>query len=259
MYSLRVSIITVCYNSAGTIKNAIESVLSQTYANIEYIIIDGRSTDGTLEIINKYKHRIASVCSQKDRGHIDAMNKGVVSATGDIVYFLNSDDEIYDKDVISGIVKEFMENPGLDLLYGKISLADFPENAGFIHCDRYVFKKKDLLGGTICHQAIFARKILFAKNGLFDTRYKFCADYDWLIRVFGQPGTRAEYIDRYIARYSCKGSSFRNRGILWREQSRIVFRHFPLFIFCKYFMINVLLPGILKNIKKIFDISGVKR
>lgn len=107
---MKVSIITVCYNSEEYIEEAVKSVLFQTYQNIEYIIIDGKSTDGKLNIINKYKDRISKIMSEKDEGIYDAMNKGAQVATGDIIYFLNSDDRLIDKDVIMDAAKKFEEN-----------------------------------------------------------------------------------------------------------------------------------------------------
>lgn len=106
---MKVSIITVCYNSQATIENTIKSVISQTHSDIEYIIVDGKSGDNTLEIVNKYQDKIAKVISEPDQGIYDAMNKGIKVATGDIVGILNSDDYYVDSEVVSHIVKAFDE------------------------------------------------------------------------------------------------------------------------------------------------------
>ena len=115
---MKVSVITVCYNTAECIENAITSVLSQTYKDIEYIIIDGRSTDGTLDIINNYRESISTLVSEKDNGIYDAMNKGIGIATGEVIYFLNSDDVLFDEDVIGDIVTEFKNRRSFSIIRG---------------------------------------------------------------------------------------------------------------------------------------------
>lgn len=120
---MKVSIITVVWNNADTIKDAIESVLNQTYKNIEYIIVDGGSTDGTIEIIQSYGNKISKFISEKDEGIYDAMNKGIKLATGDIVGILNSDDFYKSNDVIETVVREFISKD-IDCLYGDLEYVD---------------------------------------------------------------------------------------------------------------------------------------
>lgn len=115
---MKVSIITSCFNREATIGQAIESVLSQDYPDIEYIVVDGASKDGSLQVINRYKDRIAKIISEPDKGMYEGINKGVQAATGDIIGLLHSDDFLFDRHVISDIVRKFSET-GAELVYGK--------------------------------------------------------------------------------------------------------------------------------------------
>ena len=234
--SFKISVITVCRNSANSIEDTITSVLSQTYKDIEYIIIDGASADGTLDIINKYKASISKVVSEKDSGHIYAMNKGIRLATGDVIHILNSDDSFYDADVVSDIADEFKKNPHIDLFYGKAKYIDLPEY--FSPPKNFEIKsKKDFINNKICHQTVFVKKEVFNKTGLLETKYKVGADYNWLLTVFDMPEIKIAYVDRYIVNYSCLGASFKNWNIFVFEIIIISFKHFSFFDFLKFLLI----------------------
>ncbi|MBN1106652.1 MAG: glycosyltransferase [Deltaproteobacteria bacterium] len=221
---MKVSIITVCKNRKDVIEVAVKSVLKQTWGNREYIIIDGGSTDGTLEIVEKYRNGIDIVVSEEDLGIYHAMNKGIRLAKGDIVYFLNSDDSLYDQDVLSDIVRRFrMGNPVA--VYGNILLVDSVNEdvIKYDHVDRHFF-----LHNTICHQAIFARKALFQEIGLYDIRYTVYADVDWLIKAFLKYSSSFRYYDRMICRYACTGISaeaFYDKTYV-RERLQILSKYF---------------------------------
>lgn len=199
---MKISIITVCKNSEAYIERSINSVLDQTYNDIEYIIIDGNSIDGTLSIIDKYKERIDILISESDTGIYNAMNKGVKHATGEIIYFLNSDDSLYDESVISDIATEFRNNQNMMILYGDVIFKD-GENAQLI---KYHDIDKDFFyKNTICHQAIFSRNLLFEAVGIFNEKYKIHADIDWLMRVYFEIGNVFRHIDRTICYFSSQG------------------------------------------------------
>lgn len=207
---LKVTIITVCYNAAVYIEKAIQSVLSQTYPAIEYIIIDGKSTDQTLSIINKYKTKIHKIISEPDKGIYDAMNRGLRLAEGDIVYFLNADDRFYDDRVVEDIVQEFGNNNALGLVLGKVQLVNLP--AGSVlplkNPWRTVFnRKRDFILAQVCHQRIFCRKIVFEKIGLFNLKYRIFADYDWFLRAVYQQCIPIKYLDRDVAYFNIQGKS----------------------------------------------------
>ena len=213
---MKVSIITVCYNSEDYIEEAIKSVLIQTYKNIGYIIIDGKSTDGTLEIVNKYRDKISKIISEKDEGIYDAMNKGVKIAAGDIIYFLNSDDQLIDENVIGDVVNKFEKNDKLSLLYGDVISEDRTSR----NVELWKFgniNKKNIIYEWLCHQGIFAKKYLFNKIGMFDKHYKIAADYDWLLKIFFNDNLKVEYFDRTIARF-LDGGTYANYGDLNDEE-----------------------------------------
>lgn len=180
--NLKVSIITVCMNSEETIERTINSVINQTYSNIEYIIVDGRSTDKTLKIINKYKDKISMLVSDNDKGIYDAMNKGIKLANGDVIYFLNAGDYLYDHTVISKISLEYGKDPVVDIIYGDVVMYDAEEKRLLKHEE--ISSEKHLFKYGICHQAIFSKKEVFSRSGLFDTNYKISADYDWICRTY---------------------------------------------------------------------------
>jgi len=230
------SIITVCYNSAQFIEACIKSVISQDYKNIEYIIVDGLSDDGTLDIINKYRDKISVIISEKDAGHIYAMNKGIQAASGEIIYILNSDDTLFDQYVISDIAKEFIEDESINFLYGKVKRINLRDNLPPFIKEYDIFTKNDLLKDILCHQGIFAKKSLYDKVGLLDTKYKISADYDWMISVFEYPNLKIRRVDRCIAVYSCAGICYSHINKAKFERLIIVFRHFPFSAAMNYFM-----------------------
>jgi len=249
---LKVSIITVCLNSAKSIENTIKSVLSQSYPAIEYIIIDGQSTDGTLNIIDRYGNRISKVISERDNGHIDAMNKGIRLATGDIIYILNSDDMLYDKNVVRDIAAEFEKDHSLDLVHGKVLLAGLPKSGIVSDGNRNVICKRDLLKYDICHQSVFCKKNLFKKTGLLDIRYKTSADFNWLLCVFEHPEVKLKFIDRLIAIYNYKGMAYQNKYACFWERIIIVNKHFSTLIFAG-FLISFLTKLSIALIKKVLN------
>lgn len=177
---LKVTVITVCYNADKFIDRAINSVLNQSYNNIEYIIIDGKSNDETVSIINKCLDEISYFISEPDDGIYDAMNKGIKASTGDIIFFLNSDDYFYDTTVVEKIVNEFLKYPNIKIIYGDLIRNEKSKQ----YCVSGSNVTKDFLYHySIGHQAIFSRKDVFEITGLFNTSYQICADYDWLLNA----------------------------------------------------------------------------
>jgi len=208
---MKVSIVTVCLNSAGTIENTINSVLSQSYKDIEYIVIDGSSTDGTLNIINRYKKNIAQVKSEPDDGIYDAMNKGTNLATGDIVGFLSTGDFYVDNDVIEKIAG-VMQNNDVDCCYGDLEYIT-PDNP----CKTVrkwksqpyqsgLFKK----GWHPPHPTFFAKKTVFDKYGAFDLSYDIGADYELMLRFLQRYNIKTEYIPRVLVKMRSGGISNKN-------------------------------------------------
>lgn len=177
---MRISIITVCYNSAKTLEKTICSVHNQQYQDKEYIIIDGNSTDGTKDIIDKYKAYLAYWCSEPDKGLYDAMNKGIQHATGDVIAFLNSDDW-YENDVLSR-VNRYFEDMDIDMLSGDIN---YVINDTIVHSPKNNSLPEDIRIKIIYpHQAMFVKSKIFNEIGKFDLKYRIASDYDWILRAY---------------------------------------------------------------------------
>lgn len=176
---MKISIITVCYNSKTTIEQTIQSVIKQDYEQKEYIIIDGNSSDGTVDIIRKYEKDIDFWCSEPDAGIYDAMNKGLLYATGDVIAFLNSDDW-YEPDILERVEKWFEKNE-IDCLAGQVNSIMYNrivERKFLPHTEEDIH-----LYMIYMHPAMFVRKEVFEHIGSFDTRYKIAADYDFVLRA----------------------------------------------------------------------------
>lgn len=225
---MKFSVITVCLNSADTIEKTIESVLSQQGVEIEYIIIDGGSTDNTVEIIKKYESRIAYWCSESDGGIYEAMNKGISVATGDMVSFINSSD--WYADGALACIQQKMKEGEFDLVCGKVArvkngvvfrIDSKPEDETEIYYKMYYQ-----------HQGIFARRSIFSEFGNFDLQYRICADYDWLLRVYNK-GVSIAYVDVLVSYFSIGGVS---AGIdLLPEKKAICLKHLPQILHDKYY------------------------
>lgn len=221
MKNLKFSVITVVYNRVETIERTIKSILKQSYNNIEYIIIDGGSSDGTIEVIKKYEHRIAAWISEPDKGIYDAMNKGVLLSTGDVISFLNSDDW-YEADALEYAAKQF-DNKDIDILFANI--AEVSSNkirqARPITSDSV---KSMYLQMSVYHPSTFAKRNLFVKHGLFNIDYKIASDYDWILRVLkADPDYTCS--DKVTTYYSTTGISSTCGRETYEESKKIAFDH----------------------------------
>lgn len=180
---MKISIITVCYNSENTIEKTLQSLKSQSYKDIEYIIVDGESSDNTLKIINKYKGIINKIISEKDKGLYDAMNKGIASASGDLIGILNSDDIFFDNHVLKNIAKFHSEN-NVDASVGNI--IQFNDSGKTVR--KYSAKKwrpeKLKIGFMPPHPSIFFKSGLFKKYGKYHLDFVSGADYELIVRFF---------------------------------------------------------------------------
>lgn len=240
-HSPKVSIITVCLNAEKHIERAIVSVLEQTYKNIEYIIVDGKSTDGTLEIVAKYRDRIHKIISEKDNGVYDAMNKGIRNSSGEIIYFVNSDDRLYDSGVIERVVRVYKKDPSADIIYAKVEPVNFP-NKNIVFTGNLTFQtQRDILKNQPCHQCIFAKKTIFDRFGLFDVRYKIAADIDWFYRIFNK-NIKIKFVDIYAAFLSLQGLSHQRGFESMLERYHLVFRNFSFcnFLYHVYYRLIIL-------------------
>lgn len=179
---MKISIITVCYNSEETIERTIKSVLAQNYTNIEYILIDGGSKDSTVQIIEKYKNSIHKFISEKDEGIYDAINKGISISTGDIVGILNSDDIFSNQNIISVVANVFIEKPQLDSIIGNIAFINNKKKIIRIYNSKNWMPNKFAYGFMPPHPSFYCKRELFHKLGGYKKNYKIAADYELLIR-----------------------------------------------------------------------------
>jgi glycosyltransferase involved in cell wall biosynthesis len=196
-----VSIVTVVFNGKKTLEQTIQSVLKQTYNNIEYIIIDGRSTDGTIEILKKHEDNIDYWVSEPDKGIGHAFNKGITASSGDIIGLINADDW-YTEDAVETIVNHYIKNS--DCVYhAKLQYWDSNMHPS------YTFSANDekiLIRGTINHPTVFVPRKIYEEVGLFDISFKNAVDYEWLIRAKFQ-GVKFCYLDTVISNMRSEGTS----------------------------------------------------
>lgn len=221
------SIITVTYNAENVLEDTIESVITQTYKNVEYIIIDGASTDGTLAIIEKYKERIR-VISEPDKGLYDAMNKGIKLATGDYLCFLNAGDSFHEDDSLQLMVHSIHGSELPDILYGETAIVDNARH--FLHMRRLSAPerlnwKRFKQGMLVCHQAFFPRHTLLEPYNL---DYRFSADFDWCIRLMKKAHT-LHNTHLTIIDYLDEGMTTQNQKASLKERFRIMVKHYGWF------------------------------
>ena len=221
---MKISIITVVWNNASTIKDAIDSVLNQTYSNIEYIVVDGASTDGTVEIVQSYENKITKFISEKDKGLYDAMNKGLLLATGDVIGILNSDDFYIDKFVVEKVVKEFDEKQ-VDSIFADLVFVK-PENLN--KTVRYYDSSRcmpDKFKYALypAHPTFFVKNKIYKKYGLFKTNYKIGADFDIMARFLYTNKISYSYIKEPLIKMRIGGvsTSFSSVWINSLEQLRV--------------------------------------
>lgn len=220
----KISIITVVYNAAKTLNDTIQSVANQSYKNIEYIIIDGNSTDGTVEIIKENSDKIDKWVSEKDSGIYDAMNKGIKLCTGDWIYFLGADDILFDKDVISNVANLMTINN--QIVYGNVI---YTSNGRLYDGSFNQFK---IVTRNICHQAIFYPKSVFLLFE-YNINYKLYADFDLNLKLFNNKNWIFKYTSLVIAHYNNRGTSG-SYGIddnFKRDFLEIVKRNFPVQVY----------------------------
>lgn len=206
---MKVSIITVCFNSAATIRETIESVLAQTHNEIEYIIVDGASIDDTLPIISEYSSMIAHLISEPDSGLYDAMNKGIEISSGDVVGILNSDDIYQSNTIISQVVAYFGESPSADMVFGDVVFVGVDEPKSIVrHYNSKSFRPWKLRFGWMPpHPATFIKKSAYDKVGLYSLKYKISSDYEMFVRMLLVNRLSATRMNEVLVRMKIGGIS----------------------------------------------------
>lgn len=199
---MKISIITINRNNAEGLLRTIRSVVSQTNSDFEYIVIDGGSTDSSVEIIHQYSDKITYWVSESDKGIYNAMNKGILKATADYCLFLNSGDWLYNEQVIQRFIQGVA---GSDLIYGNVVLSN---GSGKLTVKKYhSFVPYDLVAGTIVHQVIFFKRTLFDKYGFYDESFKIASDWKFCFETVFIHNCSIEHIDEFVSYYDCTGVS----------------------------------------------------
>ena len=204
---MKISVITATYNSAATVRDTLTSVRQQDHPDIEHIIVDGRSSDGTLEIVANFPH-IARIVSEKDKGIYDAMNKGIRMATGEVIGILNSDDIYIDRSVLSAVAKAFGD-PAVMTVYADLQYV-YPDNLDRVKRTWITgpFRKSSFYYGWMPpHPTFFVRKEVYERIGLFNTDLRTAADYELMLRILFKHGVTTYYIPRVIVKMRAGGMS----------------------------------------------------
>lgn len=217
---MKISVVTAVYNNRDTIAEALDSALAQTHPDVELIVIDGGSTDGTLEVLRGYADRLAVLVSEPDRGIYDALNKGIARASGEVVGFLHSDDLFADAKVLSWIDAAFA-NPATDAVYGDLLYVRKADPGRVVRGWRAgAFTPSRLARGWMPpHPTFYVRRALYGQLGGFDATYRIAADYDCMLRFLGKGGIRVAYIPAVLVKMRVGGASNRSlRNILRKSR-----------------------------------------
>jgi glycosyltransferase len=221
---MKISVITVVYNNDKTIREAIDSVLSQNYHEIEYIIIDGASKDNTIMIIKEYQSQITKFVSETDSGLYDAMNKGVRLATGDVIGILNSDDLYQDNNVISDVMYEFRNDEKLDLVYGDLVYVKQDDTNKIVRNWRSIKYYQNFFedGNVPPHPSLFVKTKVYQETGLFNLDFRLAADYEFMLRIFKKHSFNSKYINRVIIRMRLGGATNQSFKNIWNQNVEVL-------------------------------------
>jgi len=208
-----ITIVTVVYNNRKTIEDSIKSIISQSKGSkIQYILIDGLSTDGTLDIVNKYRGFIDVFISEKDNGIYDAMNKGIALAIGDIIGILNSDDIYANDNILNQISDIFILNPDTDIIYGDLVYVQQNNLDKIVRkwISKPYYQRFFEHANVPPHPSVFLRKSVYEKMGLFDLNYKLAADYEFLLRIFKSNLFKSLYVSDVFVKMRLGGATNKN-------------------------------------------------
>lgn len=245
---LKITIITVCYNSEAHLEEAIQSVIGQRYDNKEYVIIDGGSTDGTLSIIEKYKDQIDYFVSEPDKGISDAFNKGIKAATGDLIGICNSDD-VLAEGVLDKVAAAYEE--GIDIYRLDEKIRDFATGEEFLVRPTLEFTKVPY-NAHPCHMGCFISKDAFSRYGMYDVAFRYCMDVE-LLRRFTCMGAKYKYVPAVCGYFRRGGASSSSEKKMRAERNLIIRRYggnaFDAWRYVTYFFIK-------ERIKRMLNLFG---
>lgn len=241
----KISIITICFNSERTIEDTLRSVSEQSYDNIEHVVVDGASTDKTLEIVKKYQSGKMLLVSEKDHGLYDALNKGFKLATGDIIGILHSDDFFANNDSIKDLVQIFENNPNCDAVSASVEIFKPKQmNQAYRKYNASKFKLWQFrIGNQPPHPGFYIKKEAFDRIGFFNSSYKISGDFDWLLRGLLKEKIQVVYSELVLVHMRDGGissSGVKSKKIMNKENLRVLKSHGiysnSIMIYCKYFL-----------------------
>lgn len=248
---MKLSIITVNFNNKDGLQKTIDSVISQTFKDFEWIVIDGGSTDGSKELIEKYSDHISYWVSEPDNGIYNAMNKGIKVSKGEYLEFLNSGDYYYDNKVLEKVSKHLAK---YDFIYG-CAVVKFKNKEKRIHLQKEYSSFYDLIKRTINHQSTFINKKVFEKHGLYDENLRIVSDWKFFLETIGIHKCTSRYINQNIIIFDPNGISFTNVSLREEERKQVLNQILPSFViedYLSHFQFNELLNH--KITKKIVGI-----
>jgi len=214
----KISVITINYNNVSGLKQTMDSVLGQTYNDIEYIVVDGGSNDGSKELIEQRGSALSYWVSEKDEGIYDAMNKGISKTTGEYLLFINSGDRIYEKTTIENVIP-FLK--GTEIVYGNLKIEENGQLKDGYMPDAITLSQ--MMNDTLWHPVSFIKRELFLKYGNYNTQYKICGDYDFFFKTIISEKVTTKHINQFIAVFDLKGmsSDAKNVPIIKAEKEMI--------------------------------------
>lgn len=217
---LKISLITICYNNETDIRSTIESVIAQNHNNIEYIVVDGNSSDNTMGIVNEYSNYIDRIVSEPDKGRYDAINKGIKSATGDVFGLIHAGDRLFDEQVIAKIAQHFIGND-IEAMYGHSVLVNKDDELVRINKSPAFTKSLFEAGWMPSHQSMYLKRNIVEKLGYYRTDFGGSGDYEFVLRYFYFNDLKIKRLDRFILRFTMGGRSTSNyRKRLWKSQKK---------------------------------------
>lgn len=239
---MKLSIITINLNNASGLRKTIESVVNQTFTDFEYIIIDGGSTDGSVDLIREYQHRINYWVSEPDKGIYNAMNKGIVKAKGEYLQFLNSGDRLYCQ---SGLWDVLSNKFSVEIVTANMQKI-FPDKSTQVDKGQAYQRKQenkrltlyDLFNGTINHSCSFIKRELFQKYGLYDESLKIVSDWKFFLLTVGLNNVKVEHIDIIVSEFDMTGISNQNEKLLLYEREKVINQLLPDSIRVDYLFFN---------------------
>jgi len=254
----KVSIITVCLNSKKYIEDTIVSACQQTYKNIEYIVIDGGSTDSTLDIIKKYEDRIDYWVSEPDSGISDAFNKGIEASKGDIIGIINAGDR-YTEEAVNTAVKILQENPEFDFVYGDLLYTDEKGNPKFLMKGVRDYQKKiRYTMPAMNHPTVFMKRSVYDSCGLFNESYRIAMDYEFLLRIT-HCGKKGIYIENTLATMTLGGISYKRFYKSYKEVcgASVKYGYNPVKAYSRLYLKAI--RGIMRRMLEVFGLGLIIR